>query len=230
MTLLSLKNKFLQLSLGIFSMGMLVTACSSSPDYIKPEVINNSDRTLETPEWVLSTQILSEENGDVVYIHKMNLDGSVRPDACVAMARTQAGGQMVQYIKNAITTSGQVEELNASEDPSYNALTAFLSQGSLSGAKTTSTYWEQTIEGDETGLRPVKKLLCAVKVAISKTTLDKQMRDAINGQPGGNPEIRQKLLNAQKNFIDNIGNAQAPGTGANNTSADSGAASSTAAP
>jgi hypothetical protein len=210
MVLISLKKKSLLLATGgILGICMLAASCSSSPDYIKTEVINNSDRTLTTPDWVLSSQILSEENGDVVYIYKMNLDGSVRPDACVAMARTQAGGQMMQYIKNAITTSGQVEDLNASEDPSYNALTAFLSQGSISGAKTTQTYWEQTIEGDETGLHPVKKLLCAVKVSISKTTLDKQMRDAINGQPGGNPEIRQKLLNAQKDFIDSVGQSDA---------------------
>jgi len=209
----SLKNKSLFLALGgVLGMAVLTTSCSSSPDYIKTEIVNNSDRTLKTPDWVLATQVLSEANGDIVYVHKMNLDGSVRPDACVAMARVQASGQMMQYIKNAITTSGQVEELNASEDPSYNALTAYLSQGNISGAKTTDTYWEQTIEGDETGLRPVKKLLCAVKVSIAKTTLDKQMRDAINGQPGGNPEIRQKLLNAQKDFIDNAGKAQSDAT------------------
>jgi hypothetical protein len=31
------------------------------------------------------------------------------------------------------------------------------------------------------------------------------MRDAINGAPGGNPEIRKKLLEAQKTFIDGVG-------------------------
>lgn len=186
-----------------------LVGCSSSK-YIKTEVINNSDRSLKTPEWVLSSKIMNEDNGQVVYAYKMNLDGSARPDACVAMARSQAVAEMLKYIKNAVTTSGQVEDLNASSDPSFSSLTAFLSQGNISGAQVTDSYWEQTMEADASGMRPVKKLLCAVKVEIDKQTLDKQMRDAINGTPGGNPEIRKKLINAQKNFIDNVGNQSAP--------------------
>jgi len=186
-----------------------VVGCSSSK-YIKSEVVANSDRSLKTPDWVLSSKVLNDENGQVVYSYKMNLDGSARPDACVAMARSQAVAEMLKYIKNAVTTSGQVEDLNASSDPSFSSLTAFLSQGNISGAQVTDTYWEQTMEGDSSGMRPVKKLLCAVKVGIDKQTLDKQMQDAINGAPGGNPEIRKKLINAQKNFIDNVGNQAAP--------------------
>ena len=101
----------------------------------------------------------------------------------------------------------KVEDLNASSDPSLSSLTAFLSQGNISGAKVTTTYWEQTMEADESGMRPTKKLMCAVQVAIEKALLDKQMRDAINGAPGGNPEIRRKLLDAQKNFIESVGNS-----------------------
>jgi hypothetical protein len=187
-----------------------LVSCSSSPKYIKPEIINSSDQKLKTPEWVLSTKVMNEENGQLVYVYKMNLDGSARPDACVAMARSQAVAEMMKYIKNAVTSSGQVEDLNGSSDPSYSALTAFLSQGNISGAQPTDSYWEQSMEGDDSGMRPVKKLLCAVKVAINKQTLDKQMKDAINGTAGGNAEIRQKLLNAQKNFIDNAGQKDAP--------------------
>lgn len=188
----------------VFSLFALV-GCSSSK-YVKTEVVNNSDRTLKTPAWVLSSKVLNEENGQIVYIYKMSLDASSRPDACVAMARSQALAEMLKYIKNAVTASGQVEDLNSSSDPSYSSLTAFLSQGNISGAEVTDNYWEQTMESDASGLRPVKRLLCAVKVGIDKQNLDKQMRDAINGAPGGNPEIRKKLIDAQKNFIDNVGN------------------------
>jgi hypothetical protein len=185
---------------------------NSGPNYIKTEVINNSDRSNKTPDWVLSGKVLNTENAQLVYTYKMNLDGTARPDACVAMARSQAVGEMLKYIKNAVTTSGQVESLNASSDPSYSSLTAFLSQGSLSGAQVTDTYWEQTMEADASGLNAVKKLYCAVKVAIDKETLVKQMNDAINGTAGGNPEIRKQLINAQKNFIDNVGNATSKAT------------------
>jgi hypothetical protein len=187
------------------AMASVALAGCSSTHYIKTEVINNSDRSLKTPEWVLNSKIMSEENGQIQYIYKMSLDGSARPDACVAMARSQAVGEMLKYIKNSVTSSGQVEDLNASSDPSFSSLTAFLSQGNISGAQVTESYWEQTMESDASGMRPVKKLMCAVKVGIDKQILDKQMQEAISGAPGGNPEIRQKLIEAQKNFIQNVG-------------------------
>ena len=190
-----------------FNLGLcflVVTGCQS-PNVIKSEVINNSNRTLKTPDWVLTEEPMREENDNFVFAHKVYLDGAARPDACVSMARTQASGEMMKYIKNSVTTSGQVEDLNGSNDPSYSSLTAFLSQGNLSGAKVKETYWEQTLESDSTGIKPVKKLMCAVKVTIEKQILDKQMRDAISGAPGGNPEVRRKLLDAQKNFIDSVG-------------------------
>ncbi|APJ03106.1 hypothetical protein [Silvanigrella aquatica] len=184
---------------------LAIVGCTSSPNYVKSEVIANSTKTLKTPEWVLNPSIVLEEGSNVIFVHKVTLSGSSRPDACVSMARTQAVGEMMKYIKNAVTTSGHVEDLNGSNDPSLSSLTAFLSQGNISGAKVTTTYWEQTMEADDSGIKPVKKLMCAVQVSIDKTTLDKQMRDAINGAPGGNPEIRKKLLDAQKSFIDNVG-------------------------
>lgn len=185
---------------------IFLSSCSSSSKYVKQEIIANSNKTLETPEWVLNKAVIHEEGSNVVFVHKVTLSGSSRPDACVSMARTQAVGEMLKYIKNSVTTSGQVEDLNASSDPSLSSLTAFLSQGNISGAKVTTTYWEQTMEADESGMKPTKKLMCAVQVAIEKAVLDKQMRDAINGAPGGNPEIRRKLLDAQKQFIENVGN------------------------
>jgi hypothetical protein len=203
---INLRNKIV--ILGCSALLFAIASCSSSPHAIKHEVINNSDRTLKTPDWVLSQKVMSEENGNIIFVYRMNLDGDARPDACVSMARTQAVGEMAKYIKNAVTSSGQVEDLNDSDDPSMSSLTAFLSQGNISGARVTSTYWEQSIEGDSTGMRPVKKLFCAAQVSIDKGTLDRQMKDAINGAPGGNPEVRKKLIEAQKNFIDNVGNQQ----------------------
>jgi hypothetical protein len=45
-------------------------------------------------------------------------------------------------------------------------------------------------------------------MGIEKAVLEKQLRDAMSGGMQGNPEIRQKLLNAQKDFIDNFGKDQ----------------------
>ena len=205
------KSKTLKTGLIIFSSisTIFLSSCRSSSKYVKQEIIANSDKTLETPDWVLNSSVIREEGSNIIFIHKVTLSGASRPDACVSMARTQAVGEMLKYIKNSVTASGQVEDLNASTDPSLSSLTAFLSQGNISGAKVTTTYWEKTKEADDSGVRPTQKLMCAVQVAIEKSVLDKQMRDAINGAPGGNPEIRRKLLDAQKQFIDSVGQKDA---------------------
>ncbi|KAB8031829.1 hypothetical protein [Fluviispira multicolorata] len=194
---------------------LFIAGCTSSSKYIKSEVIANSTKTLKTPDWALNSQVMVEDGGNFIFIHKMTLSGTSRPDACISMARTQAVGEMMKYIKNSVTSSGQVEELNASSDPSMSSLTAFLSQGNISGAKVTTTYWEQTMEADDSGVRPIKKLMCAVQVSIDKSTLERQMKDAINGVPGGNPEIRQKLLDAQKNFIEGVAKKEPEAKAAN---------------
>jgi hypothetical protein len=204
MTLLNLTSVTLFLILSSV-ISTIIGGCSSSPKYIKSQFISNSLRTDQTPPWVLASETLMEHENSVIFVHKVYLSGQGRPDACLSMARTQAVGEMMKYIKTAITNSGQVEELSASSDPSFSSLTAYLSQGNISGTKIKNTYWEHTLEGDETGSKPIKKLMCAVQVAIQKETLERQMRDAINGTPGGNPEIRQKLIDAQKNFIDHVG-------------------------
>ena len=79
-----------------------LAGCSSSP-YVKPEVIANSDRTLKTPAWALNSQSMMQDGSDLVYIHKMYPSADVRPDACITMARTQAAGEMMKFIKTAIS-------------------------------------------------------------------------------------------------------------------------------
>jgi hypothetical protein len=70
--------------------------------------------------------------------------------------------------------------------------------------KTVERYWEKRVESNSSGTRELK-LACAAKMGIEKGVLEKQLRDALSGGMQGNPEIRQKLLNAQKDFIDNFG-------------------------
>ncbi len=190
---------------------LVVTSCSSPGEkYFSKVIIKNNSKTQETPAWVLNTDVYSEEKGMITIFYKIDsLDGGTRPDACLLMAQTKVFGELMKSIKNSVTASGDVSEADLTSDPSYSALTAFLSQGNLTGVQITSKYWELTMDTDKTKNSSVKKLMCAVKASIEKTKLDKQMSDAINGASGGNPEVRQKLLDAQKNFIDNVGNSNA---------------------
>lgn len=197
---------------GLLSLGAaLTTGCRSTtpgaPDFEAAEVIERIGGADETPAWATGAVALEEKDGMVAFISMSSMAGDARVEACMRAAEEGARANMMRHIRDGITTSGQVSELSASSDPGVEALTAFLAQGHVSGVKVAERYWEKRVESASSGAR-VLKLNCAAKVAIDKTNLEKQLRDAISG-PSGNPEIREKLLNAQKTFIENLGKESA---------------------
>ena len=193
------------LFLGLISL-VLSFGCSSSPhkkEYKSSNVIERMGNKDKTPTWASGEEALMEQAGQILFVNAITMSGDARTEACVRAAEETGRAQMLRYIKDSLTTGGQVSELSSSGDPAVESLTAFLSQGKLTGASIASRYWEKVEESDTGGDR-VLRLRCAAKVSISKSVLDRQLRAAI-GNGEGNAEIREKLLNAQKDFIDGLG-------------------------
>lgn len=186
---------------GFILLTQLNCATSGSPGYSESKVIERIGGREATPEWTFGETPMSIENGDVVFVNIVSMSGNSRAESCLKSAELDGRSKFLRYIQENITTSGQLNEISATDDPAYESLTAFLSQGKLSGAKTTARYWEKREESDESGAR-VLRLKCAVKVALKKSELEKQMRAATGN--GGNKEIRDQLINAQKVFIESI--------------------------
>lgn len=187
-----------------------VVSCASSPSrrgYDASRVIERIGGKTETPVWASGEKALVEENSQVQFVNTISMSGDARPEACVRAAEETGRAQMMRYIKDALTSAGQVSELSSTDDPAVESLTAFLAQGRISGASIAGRYWEKREESDASGER-VLRLHCAAKVAVSKTVLEKQLRDSISGTQG-NPEIRKKLLDAQKTFIDGLAQGDA---------------------
>jgi hypothetical protein len=187
--------------------GVCIAACSSTPkgpEFAPAEVLQRIGDKKKTPDWATGEKTAFNEDGMAIFVSTSTMSGDARVEACMRAAEETARAKFVRYIQEGITTSGQVSELSASQDPGVEALTAFLAQGKLSGVKTVERYWEKRVESTATGTRELK-LACAAKMGIEKGVLEKQLRDALSGGMQGNPEIRQKLLNAQKDFIDNFG-------------------------
>lgn len=186
-----------------------VTSGPNHPEFKESRVIERAPGYDETPKFAHKSG-MSEEGQDAVFVMLMTFSGNARPEACIDGASTKARGQMGRYITEGITSSGQLNETSASEDPAVESLTAFISNNKLHGIKTIDEYWEKFETSDEQGSR-VLKLRCAVKIGIQKSLLANQLKQAINGAPQGNPEIRKQLLDAQKNFIESIGNESQTG-------------------
>jgi hypothetical protein len=184
-------------------------ACSSTPDPERPEyarskVIERIGGQEETPDWATGAKVMWKDGRDVYFANIMTMSGDSRPEACMKAAALDAKTQMLRYIKENITTSGQLDEASASEDPSYEALTAFLSQGAISGASVKNRYYEVREESATTGQR-VLKVRCAAQIVVDKGLLAQQLKDATRpAGKQGNPEIRDRLLNAQKSFLDSL--------------------------
>jgi hypothetical protein len=192
--------------LSIMAVG-LVVGCASSPkgpEFAPTEVLERVGGLSKTPDWATGLKTAFDEDGKAVFVSTLSMNGDARVEACTRGADTIAREKIVRFIQEGITSSGQVNELSATQDPGVEALTAFLAQGKLSGVRVIESYWEKRVQSSASGTRELK-LYCAAKVGIDKGVLEKQLRDAMNGVQGGNPEIRQKLINAQKDFVENFG-------------------------
>jgi hypothetical protein len=184
-----------------------VSSCvSSGPnrEFEPARIVERMGDRSESPEWTHGDSSMSEEAGNVIFVNVVTMSGDSRPEACTKAASLDAKAEMLKHIKENITASGQLSEDAVQSDPAFESLTAFLSQGELNGAKIAERYWERREESSVDGLR-VLRIKCAAKVSISKSTLAKMLREATTKVSSGNPEIREKLLEAQKNFIDSVG-------------------------
>ena len=198
-----------QLRLVMILIGAWISGCvttPSGPEFRESRVVERMGKVKESPAWAEGMTPMFEEGQDVVFAGILTMSGDARPEACLKAADVDARSMMLRHIKDTLTTSGQLNEVSATSDPGYEGLVAFLSQGNIKGARATQRYWEKVEESDSNGAR-VLRLKCAVKLAIAKTELAKQMRDATD-TPAGNAEIRAKLHKVQGEFIEGLTSQQ----------------------
>lgn len=195
----------LKLSAALFFSFILASCVHSEPHYAKSEVLERIGNATETPEWASGATAMTSEGSKALFISVITMNGDARPEACMRAASDTARADILRYIRDALSTSGQLNDTSVTSDPSYESLTAFLAQEHLSGVSVESRYWEKVVSSDTSANR-VLKLRCAAKVGISKVDLARQLQAAVG--PGGNSVVRQKLLDAQQKFIDQIGEGQ----------------------
>ena len=193
------------------SLSFLVTAgCTSlptKPEFEASKVVERQDDASETPKWAKSETPMSESGGNVMFTSQMTFGGNARTEACFKGAELEARASILRQIKENLTASGQLNETDATSDAGVESLTAFLSQGSLSGVKTVHRYYEKREESNaDSGERSIK-LHCSVQISIKKSDLERQLQAAIGG--GGNKQIHDKLVEAQQQFIESVGQKDA---------------------
>ena len=186
----------------------VLTSCSTTgPSFQKAEVLERIGNKTETPEWASGEKTTYVEGGDCIFISQISMAGNARSESCMKAAELDAQAGILKHIKTSITASGQVNEADATTDPGYESLTTFFAAGKLNGIKTMERYWEKRVESTETGDRALK-LRCTVKVAIRKSDLEKQLREAMGG-PKINTAAHEALEKATIKAIDGFGDEAA---------------------
>lgn len=199
-----MKKCFLFLSVSVFMVAGCSTTSNHRPSYKSSEVIERVGGRSDTPAWATGEKTMWEEDSKVIFVSVQTMDGDNRPEACMSVAGELGRSALMRYIKDAITSSGQVSQISSKDDPAYESLIAFLSQGKLHGVGVKTQYWDKREVSEVSGSRTLK-LYCAAQLTISQTELERQLREATVKTPQGNPEIRQQLLTAQKEFISGMG-------------------------
>jgi hypothetical protein len=198
-----ISRNFLPLIVATFTLQGCTSTSGLRPEFDAPRVIERFGNSTKTPDWVNSDNPLYIEKNDVVYVNAMTMSGDARPEACNNAAGNVGRSQILRQIKENMTVSGQISEISSSSDPAVESLLAFLSQGTLSGVKMMGRYWERREESDASGQR-VLRLHCSAKIGIARQLLEQQMLKAMGDSGSGNSEIRRRLLDAQKSFLDSI--------------------------
>lgn len=176
--------------LAIIMVGVVSSCVSTSgPEYEESEVLERLGGRDETPEWADGSKVMWEEDQNVLFTNNVRMDGNARPSACMKAAALNAKVEMLKYIKQNITSSGQFDDSSFDSDPAFESLTAFLSQGSISGASVKEQYWEKSVESNAEGAR-VLRLSCSALVSVKKSQLAKQLREATTAKRSGDPAIR----------------------------------------
>lgn len=196
---------YLKLSATVLLSSIFYSCVHSEPNYSKTEVLERIGNADATPEWASGAVAMTSEGPKALFISVITMSGDSRPEACMRAAADTARADILRHIKDGLSTSGQLNDTSVTADPSYESLTAFLSQERLSGISVESRYWEKVVASDTSANR-VLKLRCAAKVGISKVDLARQLQAALGN--GGNGAVRQKLLDAQQKFIEQIGEGQ----------------------
>ena len=194
---------FSKTSLWTLLLASCATPSTLTREFSETRVLERMGNASETPAWSHGAEPLFSEGGNVFFTNTIAMSGDSRPEACTNAAADLARVQILRQIKDNLTSSGQLSEVSASSDPSVESLTAYLAQGHLSGVKVSKRYWERREESDSNGIR-ILRVHCASQVSIARSILERQLRVAIDGAGHGNPQIRQTLLDAQKQFLDSL--------------------------
>lgn len=199
-----INSLFKSLSMALVtSVGIFFYSLSALAESYAPVVTERIPGATGTPAWTSGARVMWQEKDNVVFAYSLEMSGDSRPSACMRAASLQARTEMRRYISESITSSELLSVEDISSDPEFEAVTASLAQGSITGASVKEQYWEKVLKTDVRGEK-VLRIVCASKVQVSRADLDAQFGRVIEVETARNPEMRHALMMAQTDFLNSL--------------------------
>jgi hypothetical protein len=177
---------------------LALTACATTSYHT--QIVERIANKTETPQWSYIEKSTQEENNNLLFGYTTTTENTKRPEICLKVAEESAKANILRYVKDNVTHSGQTSE-TTSNDLNLESLTTWISMGKLNSINTQDRYWEiiqDNIQGNITF-----KLRCAVRVSISKTELAKQIKEANQPKNNINEVVRKAQEDKTTEFIKN---------------------------
>ena len=184
----------------VFLSIFLFWGCSSAPHKM---VLDTSSP--DKPDWVDDPRISWNEDKRIHFKGSYTVQGNERANACVELAKLDVKESLITEIQeelkgavdNASDSIRQDAEiiLNKSRTAQY--------QGSISGLRFTSRYWEKyALATDE------HKISCHVVGSVSQADYNKTKRSVVNKITRANPKLKRAIAKKQINFFAEEGDSR----------------------
>ena len=182
---------------------MAASAMASASNDLTPVVTERIGSATVTPDWASGAKPMWKEKDQIIFAYSLEMNGASRTSSCMKAASLQARTEMRRFISESITSSELLSQPDLTSDPEFEAVTASLTQGQISGAAVNEQYWEKVLVTDVRGERRLR-LRCSSQIKVSRNDLDRQMNKTVKDATKNNPEIRQALMTSQTKFLDTL--------------------------
>lgn len=177
----------------LYLVGVLfLVNCETTPEMGTIGRIGDAE---ETPKWATGEQALIKDEGNWLFVHRVQRSGDYRKPRCLKEASIEARAEFLKYIQTTMAERGALEEGQGSEDPEFESVIGFFQKGKVSGAIVKQRFWEVKREPTNSGGTELR-VYCAVQLEIEKENLEKQLRQAMKGAKSENKKKVMDTLDA----------------------------------
>ena len=176
---------------------LLLALPSCSSVRLKKVVLDSS--TPEKPDWVDSAQISWKEDKMIFFKGSYAVRGNERPNGCIDLAKLNVKEAFITEIQEELKGAVDSAQDSIREDAEIiltNSRSANY-QGSISGLRFTSSYWEKYVLSNQD-----ERVSCFILGQVSEAEFLKTKKNILNKITRANPKLKEAIANKQISFFE----------------------------